>query len=65
MVLTLTFLFFFLCFSLKVMDKEWTKLPRFSQEYIDGVDSFLDFAFIKGRPQGDEILCPYATCRNR
>lgn len=38
------------------MDKEWTKLPWFSQEYIDGVDFFLDFAYIKGRPQGDEIV---------
>ena len=54
-VLTITY-FIFLCYSLKVMDKEWTKLPWFSQEYIDGVDFFLDFAYIKGRPQGDEIV---------
>ncbi|KAG5042467.1 hypothetical protein JHK87_006382 [Glycine soja] len=50
---------------LKVIDKEWTKLPRFSQEYISMVlIFFLDFTFNKGRPQGDEILCSCATCRN-
>ncbi|XP_057436928.1 uncharacterized protein LOC130729257 isoform X3 [Lotus japonicus] len=46
------------------MDKEWTKHPRFSKEYINGVQSFLDFAYTKGRPQGDEILCPCTKCRN-
>ncbi|KAJ1425774.1 Transposase-associated domain [Sesbania bispinosa] len=46
------------------MDKEWTELPRFSPEYINGVESFLDFAYNKGRPQGDEILCPCAKCKN-
>ncbi|KAJ1435170.1 Transposase-associated domain [Sesbania bispinosa] len=46
------------------MDKEWTKLPRFSRDYIDGVESFLDFAYNKGRPQGEEILCPCAKCGN-
>ncbi|XP_057429566.1 uncharacterized protein LOC130722756 [Lotus japonicus] len=45
-------------------DKEWTKLPRFCPEYIMGVRRFLDFAYTKGRPQGDEILCPCAKCRN-
>jgi len=47
------------------MDKEWTKLPRFSTEYLNGVESFLDFAYIRGRPQGNKILCPCAKCRNR
>ena len=46
------------------MDKNWMNLPRFSQEYIDGVSSFLDFAFTKGKPQGREILCPCAKCGN-
>ena len=32
------------------MDKEWTKFPRFSTEYINGVKSFLDFAYTRGRP---------------
>ena len=34
------------------MDKNWMNLPRFGKEYIDGVSSFLDFAFTKGKPQG-------------
>ncbi|XP_058763039.1 uncharacterized protein LOC131636447 [Vicia villosa] len=46
------------------MDKEWTKLPWFSQEYINGVTRFLDFAFTNGRPQGGELLCPCAKCKN-
>ncbi|XP_058746586.1 uncharacterized protein LOC131619515 [Vicia villosa] len=46
------------------MDKEWTKLPWFSQEYINGVTRFLDFAFTKGSPQGGELLCPCAKCKN-
>ena len=49
---------------LKVMDKGWTNLPRYSNEYMHGVESFLDFAFSKGRPQGEEILCPCAKCNN-
>ena len=46
------------------MDKEWTKHPRFSKEYIDGLESFLDFVYTKGRPQGLQILCPCASCKN-
>ncbi|XP_068467230.1 uncharacterized protein [Phaseolus vulgaris] len=46
------------------MEKEWAKFPRFSREYIDGLESFLDFAYTRGRPQGREILCPCADCRN-
>ncbi|XP_020204521.2 uncharacterized protein LOC109789889 [Cajanus cajan] len=46
------------------MDKKWTKLPRFNRDYINGVESFLDFAYSKGRPQGEEILCPCAKCGN-
>lgn len=46
------------------MDKEWTKLPRFSREFINGVESFLDFAYTKGRPIGGEIFCPCAKCKN-
>ena len=48
-------------FRLKMMDKEWTKLPRFSKEYANGVELFLDFAYASRRAQGNEILCP---CRN-
>lgn len=46
------------------MDKEWTTLLRYTLEYIIGVESFLDFAHTKGRPQGDEILCPCGKFRN-
>ncbi|XP_058766785.1 uncharacterized protein LOC131640406 [Vicia villosa] len=48
----------------QVMDKEWTKFPWFSQEYINGVTRFLDFAFTNGSPHGDELLCPCAKCKN-
>ncbi|KAL4294014.1 hypothetical protein AHAS_Ahas18G0185700 [Arachis hypogaea] len=46
------------------MDKEWTSLPRHTEEYQHGVNSFLDFPFSKGRPQGQEILCPCSICNN-
>ena len=46
------------------MDKGWINLPRYSNDYINGVESFLEFAFTKGRPQGGEILCPCVMCRN-
>jgi len=46
------------------MDKEWTKFPRFSSQYIDGVESLLDFAYTRGRSQELEILCPCTKCRN-
>jgi len=51
-------------FRLKMMDKEWTKLQRFSKEYANGVELFLDFAYVSGRAQGNEILCPCSKCRN-
>ena len=51
-------------FRLKMMDKEWTKLPRFSKEYANGLELFLDFAYASGRVQGNEILCPCSKCRN-
>ncbi|KAJ1423659.1 Transposase-associated domain [Sesbania bispinosa] len=47
------------------MEKEWTKLLRFTEEYINGVKPFLDFAYTIGRTQGDEILCHCTKCRNR
>ncbi|XP_049345424.1 uncharacterized protein LOC125809936 [Solanum verrucosum] len=40
------------------------KLARYSKEYIDGVESFLDFAYFYGDPQGEEIQCPCAKCCN-
>ncbi|WVZ09313.1 hypothetical protein V8G54_013843, partial [Vigna mungo] len=49
---------------LKILDKEWTKLPRFSKEYVSGIELFSDFAYSRGRARGNEILCPCSKCRN-
>lgn len=55
----------FICYFLvNIMDKEWMKLARYSTEYINGVESFLNYAYTKGKPQGVEILCPCAKCHN-
>ncbi|OIT28730.1 hypothetical protein A4A49_31278 [Nicotiana attenuata] len=47
-----------------VPSKEWMDLPRYSKDYIEGVQSFLDFAYSYGDPQGEEIQCPCAKCCN-
>ncbi|XP_070023273.1 uncharacterized protein [Nicotiana sylvestris] len=39
-------------------------LPRYSKEYIEGVQYFLDFAYSYGDHQGEEIQCPCAKCCN-
>ncbi|XP_059296849.1 uncharacterized protein LOC132049893 isoform X2 [Lycium ferocissimum] len=46
------------------VSKYWMDLPRYSQEYINGVQCFLDFAYTAGDPQGEEIQCPCAKCCN-
>ncbi|CAK8562329.1 unnamed protein product [Lathyrus sativus] len=46
------------------MDKERTKKNPASKEYQNGLDSFLDYAYTKGKPRGKEILCPCANCYN-
>ncbi|CAK8537405.1 unnamed protein product [Lathyrus sativus] len=46
------------------MDKAYTKFPGHRKKYRKGVGSFLDFAYIKGRPQGRKISCPCAHCAN-
>ena len=38
-------------------DKSWMNLLRSTNEYIDGVNDFLDKAFERAS-QGNEILCP-------
>jgi len=38
--------------------------PRYSKEYIDGVQSFLDFAYSVGDPQAEQIQCPCSKCCN-
>ncbi|XP_015068774.1 uncharacterized protein LOC107013359 [Solanum pennellii] len=37
---------------------------RYSKEYIDGIESFLHFAYSYGDPHGEKIQCPCAKCRN-
>ncbi|WMV18242.1 hypothetical protein MTR67_011627 [Solanum verrucosum] len=39
-------------------------LVRYSKEYIDGVESFLEFAYSYGDLQGEEIQCPCAKYCN-
>ncbi|PKA50215.1 hypothetical protein AXF42_Ash017809 [Apostasia shenzhenica] len=46
------------------MDKSWMSQPRWIQEYIDGVNSFLEFAFLRPSISG-KILCPCSSFINR
>ncbi|KAH0728079.1 hypothetical protein KY284_003944 [Solanum tuberosum] len=47
-----------------IPSKDWMNLARYSKQYIEGVESFLDFAYSYGDPQGEEIQCPCAKCCN-
>ena len=44
--------------------KSWMALPRFEDQYMNGVDYFLDKAFERAAI-GKEILCPCENCCNR
>jgi len=44
-------------------DKSWMGLRRSTNEYISGVNNFLDTAFERAS-KGDEILCPCKKCAN-
>ncbi|XP_019226066.1 PREDICTED: uncharacterized protein LOC109207583 [Nicotiana attenuata] len=44
-------------------DKSWMNLLRWTDEYIRGVNDFLDKAFERAA-QGNEILCPCKKCMN-
>ena len=44
--------------------KSWMALPRFEDQYMNGVDYFLDKAFERAAI-GKEILCPCKNCCNR
>ncbi|XP_020960150.1 uncharacterized protein LOC110263331 [Arachis ipaensis] len=46
------------------MPKDWMDLPRYSKEYINGVISFLEFAYSEGEPDGQQIQCPCKRCCN-
>ncbi|KAH0776270.1 hypothetical protein KY290_007681 [Solanum tuberosum] len=45
-------------------DKSWMNCLRWTDEYIRGVNNFLDKAFERAS-QGNEILCPCRNCINR
>lgn len=45
------------------IDKSWMNLRRETDEYIRGVNDFLDFAFERAA-QGKEIMCPCKKCMN-
>ncbi|XP_069149593.1 uncharacterized protein [Solanum lycopersicum] len=47
-----------------IPSKDWMNLARYTQPYIDRVESFLDFAYSYGNPHGEEIQCPCAKCCN-
>ena len=47
-----------------IPSKDWINLARYSQPYVDGVESFLDFSYSYGNPHGEEIQCPCAKCFN-
>ncbi|CAO2826248.1 unnamed protein product [Amaranthus hypochondriacus] len=44
------------------MDKSWINMHRSSDEYIKGVESFLDFAFAHTLDP-KVITCPYTKCQ--
>ncbi|CAN1757493.1 hypothetical protein LINPERHAP1_LOCUS6538 [Linum perenne] len=47
------------------MDKSWMNKPRSSDEYMHGLNNFLDFAFGSPNCRDDKILCPCKNCSNR
>ncbi|XP_070003065.1 uncharacterized protein [Nicotiana sylvestris] len=51
-------------YSMSNGDKSWMGLRRSTDDYICGVNVFLDKAF-KRSSQGNEILCPCKKCFNR
>ncbi|XVF61216.1 hypothetical protein PTKIN_Ptkin08bG0112300 [Pterospermum kingtungense] len=45
------------------MDRSWMQNMRWSEEYREGVERFLDFAFENASEDG-RILCPCLRCAN-
>jgi len=43
------------------LDKSWIDLPRNTQQYMDGLNKFLDFAFANKSVKG-KIICPCPKC---
>ncbi|KAG8481368.1 hypothetical protein CXB51_026128 [Gossypium anomalum] len=46
------------------MDRNWMNFSRASNEYQNGVQSFLDFAIFHNSSQENMILCPCKKCGN-
>lgn len=46
------------------MDKSWMSKPRTTEEYKNGVEQFLSFAFRNVR-EGGKVYCPCIHCRNK
>ncbi|XP_057727925.1 uncharacterized protein LOC130943874 isoform X2 [Arachis stenosperma] len=46
------------------MLKDWINLSRYCEEYINGVISFLDFAYSEEEPDRQQIECPCKRCCN-
>ena len=44
------------------MDKSWINWSKNTDEYREGLKSFLDFAFKQQSIEG-RILCPYHNCK--
>ena len=40
------------------------EFSKYNKEYIDGIESFLDFANSYGDPHGEKIQCPCGKCCN-
>ena len=45
-----------------MLDKSWISLPRTHQLYRDGLNMFLDFAFMRASCRG-KIVCPCPQCK--
>ncbi len=45
------------------MDKSWVNAPRFSKQFMNGVDNFLKFVIKNSKLEG-KIYCPCRRCRN-
>ena len=43
------------------MDKSWIEMPRNTPQYMEGLNTFLDFSFANSSVRG-EIVCPCLKC---
>ncbi|KAM1003860.1 hypothetical protein ACFX1X_004177 [Malus domestica] len=47
------------------IDKSWMQSGRSSEDYFNGVETFLDYAYNHLQPDDAKILCPCVKCSNR